>query len=271
LKYPLKSAQLAKVAALIVASPLQLARRSAALEGALEGEEFVRLAADPAGLSERLKEHPQIDSVALWAQPYQAIADEFSLPNVKGKRFRRQAVAEFAPFAERPILWKARVLHFQGDKGKRAAERNDPLAAERQGHGDAPALYQNPNVRPSDEKLEAEDPTKRVVYAAAKAASSYWLGLLIYDVGDYEVAARWLGDRTLDRDPKGKWADGARYNLARTYEALGQYDDAIKTLESDPETAPQRYGNLVRAKQLAARQAAEADADDEDEEAGESP
>jgi hypothetical protein len=39
--------------------------------------------------------------------------------------------------------------------------------------------------------------------------------------------------------------------LARTYEALGQSDDAIKLLEATPATSPQRHGNLLRAKRLA--------------------
>jgi tetratricopeptide (TPR) repeat protein len=162
-------------------------------------------------------------------------------------------VAEFAPFAERPLLWKSRVLHFQGHKDIRVAERGDALAMPREGHDDALRLYQSPTVRPSDDNLAKEEPAKQEVYRLAKADASYWLGLLSYDRGNYGVAASWHGDRTLDRDPKGKWANGARYNLARAYEADGKLDEAIKLLESDPEGAPQQHGNLVRAKRLKAK------------------
>lgn len=247
--YPLTAAQLDNVDALIVASPLQLARRSARLEAALEGEEFVKLAADADALGEQLAKQPHIGAVKLWERPFQAVADEFSLK----ASVRQQAAAEFEPFAQRPLLWKARVLHFQGNKDVRAEERNDPLARPRSGHQDAPKLYQDRTVRPSDDVLATLDATKREVYEAAKAASSYWLGLLIYDRGEYEVATSWLGGRTLDRNPEGKWAPGARYNLARAYEKLGRTDEAVKLLEASPASDPQRFGNLVRAKQLVAQ------------------
>jgi hypothetical protein len=84
---------------------------------------------------------------------------------------------------------------------------------------------------------------------------------LIYDRGDYEIATSWFGDRTLDRDPQGKWAHGARYNLARAHEKLGRTDEAVKLLEASPENDPQRYGNLVRAQQLAAKAEATVEAE----------
>jgi hypothetical protein len=255
LKYPLTAEQLDEVTALIAATPLQLARRSARLEAALEGEDFVKLAVNADELAERIAKLPHVAAVKLWERPQQAIADEFTLPMTESKPFRPMAVAEFQPFADRPLLWKARVLHFQGNKGKRAAERSDPLAQERAGHQDALGLYQDPTVRPSDATLAKDPPAKQAVYGAAKSAASYWLGLLSYDRGNLEVAATWLGARSLDREPTGKWANSARYNLARTFERQGRVEDAIKLLEATPEDAPQRHGNLVRAKQLAERAA----------------
>jgi tetratricopeptide (TPR) repeat protein len=246
-KYALTSVQLAKVDAFVAASHVQLARRSLRLEAALEGEEFVRLSAGAQDLADKLAKHGRVGEVKLWPRPFEAVADEFSL-----KQSRRVAARqEFQPFAERPLLWKARVMHFQGDKDVRASERGDPLAQARLGHQDALALYQDPTVRPSDDKLEKLAEDKQRVYKAAKSASSCWVGLLSYDRQKYDVAAAWL-ERLLDREPRGKWAQGARYNLARTHEALGQTDEAIKLLRAGPEDAPQRYGNLVRAKQLAA-------------------
>jgi tetratricopeptide (TPR) repeat protein len=267
LKYPLTAEQLAEVTALIPATPLQLARRSARLEAALQGEDFVKLAVDADELAARVAKQPHIAAVTLWEQPLRAIADEFALPMTESKPFRPMAVVEFQPFADRPLLWKARVLHFQGNKGKRAAERSDPLAQERAGHQDALTLYQDPTVRPSDATLAKLEPAKQAVYGATKSAASYWLGLLSYDRGNLDVAARWFGARSLDRDPNGKWADGSRYNMARTYERQGRVEDAIKLLEATPETSPQRHGNLVRARQLAVGAAdeepeASADADD---------
>src|SRR5690606_21550412 len=128
---------------------------------------------------------------------------------------------------------------------------NDPLAEPRNGHQDALVLYQDRLVRAPNSTLNKLEPAKRQVYANSKAAAGYWLGLLSYDRGNYEIAIDWLGERTLDQNRSSRWANGARYNLARAQEALGNTEEAIKLLESDPKDAPQRHGNLLRAKQLA--------------------
>jgi tetratricopeptide (TPR) repeat protein len=257
--YGLAAEQMKGVEALVVASPLQLSRRAAELESALEGENYVKLAADPQAIAERLKKLPEVKQVELWAQPFQSYVDQHTiiLPS------RALAVEEFAPLAEQPLLWKGRVLHLQGNKGVRGEERNDPLAQPRNGHEEAVVLYQNEKVRPGNATLNKLEPAKRQVYADSKAAAAYWLGLLSYDRGNYEIALNWLGDRTLDQNRSSRWANGARYNLARTYEALGNREEAIKLLESDPQEAPQRHGNLLRAKQLAEEEQTEAPAEQE--------
>jgi transglutaminase-like putative cysteine protease len=247
LKYALTAEQLKQMDAFLVATPLQLSRRSALLEGALEGEDFVKLAVDLRPLAEKLAKHSQVKQVKLWPLPLERLAHEQTI----GIEARRRAAAEFAPLAERPLLWKARVLHFQGNKDVRAEERNDPLAQARQGHQDALHLYQDRSVRPPNTELAKQELDKRTVYTAAKAAAAYWLGLLSYDRGNYEVALNWLGNRTLDQAREGRWANGARYNLARTHEAMGDLEEAVKLLQSDPSDAPQRHGNLVRARRLA--------------------
>jgi tetratricopeptide (TPR) repeat protein len=244
---------LSGVEALIVASPLQLSRRAAELEGSLEGENFVRLSANVQQLADRLAQLPQVKETKLWMQPFQAFVDEQTI----GPASRVLAVEEFAPLAERPLLWQGRILHLQGNKGVRADERNDPLAEPRDGHQQALVLYQKPTVRPGNVTLDKLDDSKRRVYTASKAAAGYWLGLLSYDRGNYDVALDWLGDRTLEQNRSSRWANGARYNLARAQEALGDHEAAIKTLRSDPQDAPQRHGNLLRAKQLASAAPAE--------------
>ena len=246
--YGATAEQMSGVEALIVASPLQLSRRASELENSLEGENFVRLSADVQSLADRLAKLPQVRESKLWMQPFQAYVDEQTI----GPESRVLAVDEFAPLAERPLLWQGRVLHLQGNKGVRADERNDPLAEPRDGHQQALVLYQDKNVRLNNRDLNKLEPAKRPIYSASKAAAGYWLGLLSYDRGNYKIAVDWLGERTLDQNRSSRWANGARYNLARTQEALGDNEAATKTLESDPKEAPQRHGNLLRAKQLAA-------------------
>lgn len=250
--YPLDAEAMKSVEALIVATPLQLARRSALVEAGLQGEDFVKLTVDTPKLAERLKKLPQVSKASLWAEPFKAIDNELTLKQTGKVPMRARAAAEFAPFADRPKLWNARVLHFQGNKEVRSEERNDPLAEPRRGHQEALGLYQNDSVRPSKDTLAALDPSKRKVYSTAKAEATYWLGLLSFDRGNYPVAAMWLDKQTLQADPQGPWTDGARYNLARTHEAMLEFGKAIALLESDPAEAPQRHGNLVRAARLRA-------------------
>lgn len=273
-EYPLDAESADEWEAFVIASPLELTRRAELLEGAIEGEDYVRLTADVDETAKKLAGVPEIKSIKLWPQPFQSLADEQAIKI----SVRREAVAEFEPFADRPVLWKARMLHFQGEKGIRADQRNDPLAQPRRGHADALRLYQDPTVRIGDVTLAKLEEAKRVVYEAAKADASYWLGLLSYDRGNYDVAADWLGERTLAALPEGKWAEGARYNLARTYEKLSaspnvedaarqKYrDQAISLLEETPADSPYRAGNLVLASRLKAapstedEQASQADA-----------
>ena len=54
----------------------------------------------------------------------------------------------------------------------------------------------------------------------------------------------------LDADLEIPWKPSARYNLARSYEQLGEFDKAIEVYRDDD--SPQRAGNLLRARWLAA-------------------
>ncbi len=243
-QYPISTEALSHVESWLVASPLQLSYRAGQLQQVLEGDDFVVLSAENDRLAKALEETAQIDAVQIWPFPWESIVAERSLP----QKARRKAAQRFLVFAQRPRLWKARTLHFQGTKPVPIEQRNDPLAQPREGHVEAMELYRNKRVRVPDTALEKLEPAKQVIYRQAKNDASYWVGLLSYDRGMYEVAVHWLRDRTLEALPGGPWADGARYNLARAHEALGQFAKAIELLEAD--SSPQRHGNLLRAQQL---------------------
>ena len=72
---------------------------------------------------------------------------------------------------------------------------------------------------------------------------------------EWMTAIEWL-TRTAEDSPASPWLPGARYNLARCYEELGQFDLARQWLQSDADS-PQRHGNLLRARQLAAERPGE--------------
>ena len=85
-----------------------------------------------------------------------------------------------------------------------------------------------------------------------KQHATYWLGLSYYEEGNLNTTLTFLGQRTISAATQSPWESGARYNLARCYEDLGQLELARQWLESDKDS-PQRTGNLLRAKWLAGR------------------
>ena len=94
-----------------------------------------------------------------------------------------------------------------------------------------------------DRDGEARERLIREAQAAALLRSPHIA--VTYDLAEYEVAIHWLKDRTLDAFPDGVWTAGARYNLGRTYEALGRIEDARRVYYQSE--GNQRHGNLLRA------------------------
>jgi len=243
-KYGVTAEDLQQTVAWLVASPLQLAKRALFLEQALEGDDFVVLSSSTRRVAAELEKIPSAGKIQLWPFPFASVLAERAMPQSQRSLARKR----FLVFAQRPRLWKARVLHFQGPKAIPIEDRNDPLAQPDLGHQQATALYQNPRVRPPNVRLKKIEPSKRILYETAKGDASYWLGLLSFDLGKYKVANDWFAMRTLAATPDGPWTAGARYNLARTHEALGDLPAAIELLEASD--SPQRHGNLIRARTL---------------------
>lgn len=143
------------------------------------------------------------------------------------------------------------MRHYQGRQQGSEEQAATQLTDVIDDHGEAAQLYTDRSVRPTDREIaKNQSNDKRRVDNAAKLSATYWLGLLSFDDGRYDVAAHWLGRPELT-DEKGPWADGARYNLARAYEAQGKLEEAIPLLEKD--TSPQQHGNKLRARRLKAR------------------
>ena len=257
LKYGTTAEDLKDVAAWLVASPMQLAKRALLLEQAIEGDDYVVLSANTTRMGQAVKQLSHVDNVQLWPHPFASVLAEQAMEPTQ----RLWAARRFLIFAQRPRLWKARVLHFQGTKAIPMEDRNDPLAQPDLGHRQATTLYQDPRIRPPNALLAQVEPSKRAIYKTAKGNASYWLGLLSYDLGKYKVAEDWFARRTLAATPDGPWTPGANYNLARTYEALGDLPAAIKLLEADE--SPQRHGNRILARQLQLRLDTVEEANDE--------
>ena len=158
---------------------------------------------------------PGVEGVSLWNFPFQMIRDQLRIPIDE----RRELAMEFEPFAWRPTLWKARVLHFQGhEKGDIDSQTADPDEVVND-HREATVIYTSQEVRPPDrllKKLGSEPKIK--IYAAAKDAASQWVGLLLYDEGEFESASDWFSDpRLKSRErPLGGWHSLQSWSHARS-------------------------------------------------------
>ena len=248
-KYPVAAEQLDHVTAHVVADPFDLSRRAAAIQSKLSGDDRLAVTVSPTAIAEKLKTMPEITGVALWDFPFAVIRDQLRAPNTASQPTRREMAIEFQKFAWRPTLWKARVLQFQGHEKGDIDSLSADLDEVVNDHRDAIGLYTSSQVRPPDRVLNSlgSEPKKQI-YAAAKDAASYWVGLLLFDEGNFGSAEDWLSDPRLVGRKDGQWSAGTRYNLGRTLEAQGELAKAIEVYEAD--TSPQRDGNRLRARQL---------------------
>ncbi|MCI0491945.1 MAG: hypothetical protein L0Z07_03295 [Planctomycetes bacterium] len=251
--YPMTAERLKQVEALVVADPFSLTRRANQVDSKLAGDDKLLLSATPNELAGRLKTSTGSVTVRLWDFPFRTLRDQLKLGTSarRGEDRLREAIA-FEPFAWRPKLWKARALHFQGRRqlARREDDKTGPQTEDEliDDHREAGQLYLDPSVRVPDRQMTpTEGKEKRRVDRAVKLGATYWVGLLAFDDGKYEVAADWLSRPELAAEDS-PWVSGALYNLARTYETQGKIAEAVQLLEED--RSPQRHGNRFRAKWL---------------------
>jgi tetratricopeptide (TPR) repeat protein len=262
--YPFAPADLKNIVALIEAQPESLARRFELLEQALPSSRRMVLATHPSQLEPRLRKSKGIGSVSLWRVPLEALQYQIGRMQLIGKsperqlEYKREERLFASPgtplmlgrnyhlqgqFESRDQLPGARTLYMRARTSDAAREKLYTSEEFRKLNGFTETLPENEDER----KVTLE--TINTMYLRAKQHASYWLGLVHYEEGNYDAAVEWLDLRTLQSPLPSPWAAGARYNLARAYEALGQNDKAIAILQADD--SPQRHGNLLRAARLA--------------------
>jgi hypothetical protein len=242
-KYPVTAEDLKGVVPSIIADPFDLTRRFRQVETELPNEQRLVLTSRPSELAERLKAVPGLSDARLWDLPFRTLRDALTL----GPSARRREALAFEPFAVRPVLWKARVRHFQGRRTVAEPAEQNII----DDHREAAQLYTHASVRPTDRHIaQTQSAGERRVDTTAKLNATYWVGLLSYDVGRYDVAAHWLSRPEL-MAPASPRLSAAQYNLARTLEAQDKLKEAIAMLEN--KASPQAHGNRLRARALEAR------------------
>jgi tetratricopeptide (TPR) repeat protein len=250
LPYPVNAEKLEQLTANIVADEVDLSRAAFQLERKLTGDNRVVLWANASETAGRVKSLRGIREVRLWDVPFRTLSGQLNL----GLDDCLNAALAFEPFAWRPAMWKARVLHFQGRRRGTGDVRTNSAAEAVDSHAEATEMYFSRDdtkkaVRPSLRDPAWVAPDKQRVAVALRLNAAYWGGLLHFDKGRYEIARQWFRREELLK-ADSPWSAGANYNLARTYEALGKREEAIKLYEAD--TSAQRHGNRLRAKGLKA-------------------
>lgn len=325
-KYPVSADQLKRITVFVEASPHFLARRMAALESHIGGEESLRLFINLDQLAAKYEKLDGVAEVRVWPWPYEALVNQttistedqqrmmselfsFEVAGLKPKPISREAMTD--PEAQKELkkdvyepvpwaLWAARMMQFKGvhlgEEGSiRLMQLARPSDAEIEHTQTTLASEQRTAQQEIDKEQEilnrddANELAKERLNSAllkqrqllarttdleamrdAKQHATFWLGLIAFERGDYETAANYFGERSLEKYPQGHWVEGARYNLARAQAALGQEllesgaeDEkqpgldslaaAIATLQATPADAPQHAGNLYLAREYQAQ------------------
>lgn len=266
--YRVRAEDLRRVVALVEASPACLSWRMERLESRLSGEQRLVLSVQPSRLARRFGEQPGVRAVGLWTLPFETYRRRAALSAPEVQRRLVQLLPFLTPPAG-PPLWKGRLLFLRGQ-----LDGPDGAAAHLQRARLADAELVEAETWIARRYLETAQAAGETITDAhrqaaeqmaqiqatmllrAKMNATYWLGLISLQAGRYEAAYDYFATRTLEIAPDGPWADGARYNLARSFEAAGQMDRAVLLLRTDS-PSPDQEGCLVRARWLeeAARRA----------------
>lgn len=230
-KYPVKASDLKHVVVMLEASPMYLAKRMKFLESRLVGPQKMILSIAPSQLAAQWNS-AHLTDVRLWLWPYETIVRRSHLDR-KEQQMMLASMLSFYAMPSAPLR-RGRALYL---KGKLV------------GDDSAIAFYQQ--ARPSNQELSASSahPMEKLVYRRGKQDASYWSGLIAFQRGNFPTAIDYFANRTLLATPNGPWSEGARYNLGRSFEAIGDAERAILQYESDADS-PGYLGELLRAKWL---------------------
>jgi tetratricopeptide (TPR) repeat protein len=265
--YPQSPDKLTNLVALVDAEPEALSHRMLLLQKELPSKQHLILSVNPSTLKSRLlRDCPEIKGVRLWQVPLEAILYQYGKPLALSKDrglAGQYANGDIVLYMGGTTLLLGRNFHLQGQ-----FENLDQVPGARKLYIDSRVpdeqrtlMYTSDQFRravgfveqlPEDEQQKKAYLEMRVGWMRrSKENASYWLGLTYYETGKYETAIEWLEGRVLKAPLPSPWMAGARYNVARSYEALGQIDKAIALLEADD--SPQQHGNKLRATRLKMR------------------
>ena len=271
--YPIEGKELSNVVALIDATPGYLSQRMAVLEQQLMGANKMVLTVAPTLLAQQLAKTEKIKAVGIWQMPYEGFAIRESLVSMPDSI--RWLSSEYRLFDRRTPLVQARILHLRG-----RCDPTEDLPGARQYYLEC--RRPNSEIEAIDRIPIGEGKTPEEVAAyqqrldevqslmvRTKQTATYWLGLIAFERGEYEVAANYFEKRLIDAYPGSMWISGAKYNLARCYEAMGVRDqdkvsvdkaiEIYKSVQNSPMTPACTWRAIWLESQNQGQDAAEAE------------
>lgn len=245
--HPLSAAATKKFVAYFDASSPFVDPKFERLERLLSGDSKLVLSIDRDGLTTAVKQSAGVGEVRPWPLRDERFAATRSGPNYERlmeqlKTFRTLAFDGGQKRLSSP-LWRPRIRHITGNYAAASAAQA-PLTR----------LYQD--ARPSDAELVGLRSSAELwAYAyRIKQTATYWLGLVSYDLKNYDTAVHYF-ELVLKDEANGGWITGARYNLGRTLEAAGKPSEAIEAYRATHFGRAPDDACLFRARRLEASKA----------------
>lgn len=262
--YGAAEADLARVVALLDVPPEALSYRLRMFQRQPASGEPLFVTISATDLAQRIARQSGVSATALWQAPFQtwAYRDALQRRSRQEPDVMRQLMFDEMIFDTMHPLVQGRIQYFRGNFEKTPdregakgyfveARVPDAIINQIESSPEIQAGLGIIRTRENDVEWQYRLQMSKVFVTGIKRTATYWLGLTHYDTGRFETAIDWLKQRTLDVAGENQWKPGARYNLSRTYEALGELESARKTLLLDD--SPQRHGNLLRARYLRER------------------
>lgn len=269
-EYPLSKTDVQQSVAILNFLPEAYSERMKQLESGLTGDRRMNVHTDVDSLAAKLDEFPGISGVRLWDVPLQSEVYRTEIL----KHCERNPLFLFWYMSQWGFMdsgtgagseltsgrWDHLIGNFAdsedqmevGARTKYLKQRNPEYEiADLQIDVELQEAYGiRRELGVSAEMYELQVGQLQGLMRNGKRTATFWLGLLQYDDGKTDVARNWFSDRVLDKEQLLKrWESSARYNLGRTYELLGKFDQAIEIYKTDGDL--QEHGNRVRARLVA--------------------
>jgi hypothetical protein len=265
-EYWVKEKDLAKIIALIYASPEQVSRRMMHVEQNLLGDNRMKLWSSPSQLAKKL---PETDGMSVQAWDI----------GFKTSQFRRKlreyiAQSSFKNDIADKIMWhfleESYIDSFSVYRTARSRYFGGRFETESQRLN---AIESFKNLMYSDERVaslatdtflqrsigirkeKGQDAasfqqTLKSVQEQMKLVrrdAGFFLAQCHFDIGNISTAGNWL-NRLLIKPDAERWRPGIEYLLGRAMESTREYDRALEVYSS--KDSPQKHGNLIRSRQL---------------------